>query len=170
MLPLVESHRQLCLSMFWNYLNSQIGHRKYITDHQVGCDFPLSCRQSITFAEMRGMHGMVQRLCHKQKMGVFVVGRGKGMLCSAELGYRLLCQARLLFGNNGVGTRGGGEVANIVKAKRHLWFPTFILQPSPSALVITQRLLRQLSTPSEGEGCQTPATITTPNRREVRPK
>ncbi|RLW04770.1 hypothetical protein DV515_00005722 [Chloebia gouldiae] len=39
--------------------------------------------------------------------------------------------------------------------------------PSPSALVTTQRLLRRPSTPCEGEGCPTPATTTTPNKREV---
>lgn len=60
--------------------------------------------------------------------------------------------------------------AKMWKLKCLVWCLPSSLQPSPSALVTTQRLLRRPSTPSEGEGCPTPATTTAPNKREVRPE
>ena len=105
--------------------------------------------------------------CHKQKSDVFVVGQGKGTLC-----FRLQTKVTSSFSpvHDGLCTKGEGEVKSCWKKLIVLFGFLLSLQPSPSALVITQRRLQQLSMPSEGEGCPTPATITAPNRWEVRPK
>lgn len=99
--------------------------------------------------------------CHKQKSDVFVVGQGKGTLC-----FRLQTKVTSSFSpvHDGLCTKGEGEVKSCWKNLIVLFGFLLSLQPSPSALVITQRRLQQLSMPSEGEGCPTPATITAPNR------
>lgn len=128
-------------------------------------DFSVLYRQPTIFVEMTGMHETIRGLYHQQKSNVFVVGQGKGTLCS-------WLQTKLTSSfspvNDGFCTKG--EVKSCWKKLIVLFGFLLSLQPSPSALVITQRRLQQLSMPSEGEGCPTPATITAPNRWEVRPK
>ncbi|KAI1237389.1 Kinesin heavy chain isoform 5C, partial [Lamprotornis superbus] len=107
-------------------------------------------------AQIDPMHGNVEELCQQEKgsasriiqQGVFVVGQGRECCILHSWIRNHAAKHSSELGNNGVSLGGEGE-------------------PSPSALVTTQRRPQRPSTPSEGEGCPTPATTTTPNKREV---